>query len=99
MDADAYEVERELWLSELALIGISDELRRKAQFVIRTAVRAQEFARSCGTDPIDVLLDARDKVPSQSGQQAINRAVGYLFTDRLLDADRDLKRQKPATAS
>ena len=89
------EVERALWLSELSLIGVNDDLKRKAQFAIRTAVRAQELASFAGTNPIDELLDARDKMKKASGQRAIDRAIHYLHTDQLLSADRDLKRQEP----
>lgn len=90
--------ERELWLAELDLADHRDLAVRRAQFAIRTAVRAQSLAKQAGTDPIDELLEARGRVNSPAAKMVFCRAIDYLHTDRLLDADRHLRRLVPEFA-
>lgn len=87
--------EDDLWLAELSLINHTDLALRRTQFAIRTATRAQALAQRAGTDPIDELLDARERVTSTAAKLVFNRAIDYLYTDRLLDADRLLARLAP----
>ncbi len=85
--------EEDLWLAELDLIDPEDQVPRRIQFAIRTATRAQALARRAGSDPIDELLDARARVASAAARSVLERAIDYLHTDRLLNADRDLRRE------
>jgi len=85
--------EEDLWLAELDLIDSADEAPRRIQFAIRTATRAQALARRAGSDPIDELLDARARVASAAARSVFERAIDYLHTDGLLNADRDLRRE------
>jgi len=85
--------EEDLWLAELDLIDATDQAPRRIQFAIRTATRAQALARRAGSDPIDELLDARARVASAAARSVFERAIDYLHTDRLLNADRDLRRE------
>jgi hypothetical protein len=85
--------EDDLWLSELDLVDAIDQAPRRIQFAIRTATRAQALAKRAGSDPIDELLDARARVKSAAARIVFERAIDYLYTDRLLNADRDLRRE------
>ncbi|HSU36636.1 MAG TPA: hypothetical protein VLJ88_13340 [Propionibacteriaceae bacterium] len=84
--------EDDLWLAELDLVDGTDHAPRRIQFAIRTATRAQALARRAGSDPIDELLDARARVKSAAARSVFERAIDYLYTDRLFNADRDLRR-------
>ena len=85
--------EDDLWLSELDLVDAIDQAPRRIQFAIRTATRAQALAKRAGSDPIDELLDARARVKTAAARNVFERAIDYLYTDRLLDADRGLRRE------
>jgi hypothetical protein len=85
--------ENDLWLAELDLVNLEDSARRKIQFAIRTATRAQALAKRAGSDPIDELLDARGQAGSDEAKDVFDRAIDYVHTDRLLSADRDLRRE------
>jgi hypothetical protein len=85
--------EDDLWLAELDLVDGTDQAPRRIQFAIRTATRAQALARQAGSDPIDELLDARARVKSAAARNVLERAIDYLHTDRLLNADRGLRRE------
>jgi hypothetical protein len=87
--------EDDLWLAELGLLDHNDLVCRQTQFAIRTATRAQVLARQSGSDPIDELLEARKRVTSPAAKLVFNRAIDYLHTDRLLNADRELARLAP----
>jgi hypothetical protein len=84
--------EDDLWLAELDLVDATDQGPRRIQFAIRTATRAQALAKRAGSDPIDELLDARARAKSVAARGVFERAIDYLHTDRLLNADRDLRR-------
>jgi hypothetical protein len=85
--------EDDLWLAELDLVDAIDQAPRRIQFAIRTATRAQALAKRAGSDPIDELLDARSRVKSAAARIVFERAIDYLHTDRLLNADRGLRRE------
>ena len=87
--------EDDWWLAELDLVNYHDIAVRRAQFAIRTAARAQSLAKQLGTDAIDELLEARGRVTSLAAKMVFSRAIDYLHTDRLLDADRQLRRLAP----
>jgi len=73
--------EQDLWLAELDMISTTDSLVREAAFAIRTAVRAKSLAWMAQTDPLDELLDAREKV-SDAAKPIFDRALNYLRWDR-----------------
>jgi hypothetical protein len=99
MAEDPKVTECQLWESELAYIGDQDVMRKAAQFAIRTAIRAQCLADAAGTDALDELLDLRCRVHSQAGRTAVDLAIQYVQTDRVLSRDRDLSRQVPKAAA
>ena len=76
--------ECDLWLAELLLLSDTDRSVRSAQFVIRTAVRAQELAMKAETDPIDELLDARRFAKNSRSRTIHNRAISYLRAEQIL---------------
>ena|SRR6476660_69654 len=76
--------EHDMWLAELLLLSGLDLPVRRAQFVIRTAVRAQELAMQAGTDPIDELLDARRFARNSRTQSIYERAISYLRAEQIL---------------
>ena len=73
-----------MWLAELLLLSGLDLAVRRAQFVIRTAVRAQELAMKAETDPIDELLDARRFARNSRSRTIYNRAINYLRAEQVL---------------
>ena len=76
--------ESDMWLAELLLLTGLDLAVRGAQFVIRTAVRAQELAMKADTDPIDELLDAREFARNSNSRTIYNRAISYLRAGQVL---------------
>ena len=76
--------EHDMWLAELLLLSGLDLAVRRAQFVIRTAVRAQELAMKAETDPIDELLDARRFAKNSRSRTIYNRAISYLRAEQIL---------------
>ena len=76
--------EHDMWLAELLLLSGLDSAVRRAQFVIRTAVRAQELAMKAETDPIDELLDARGFARNSRSRTIYNRAISYLRAEQIL---------------
>ncbi|MCW2539939.1 MAG: hypothetical protein JWN95_1664 [Frankiales bacterium] len=75
-----------MWLAELAFLDRQDQLSRSAQFVIRTAVRAQALAELAGTNPIDELLDGRAQVTGAAARAAFEGALTYVRRDQELSA-------------
>ncbi len=73
-----------MWAAELAYLPDNNGRLRKAQFAIRTAVRAQELALLAGTNPIDELLDARAASVTASARSVYEIAIGYLHREREL---------------
>jgi len=76
--------ESDLWLAELLLLSDNDRSVRSAQFVIRTAVRAQQLAKRAGTMAIDELLDARGLATSTRTRTIYDRAISYLRLEQIL---------------
>jgi hypothetical protein len=77
--------ECDLWLAELLLLSDTDRSVRSAQFVIRTAVRAEQLAKKAGTNAIDELLDAREFAATAKTRAIYDRAINYLRTEQILD--------------
>jgi hypothetical protein len=78
-------------MAELAYITGCDDRSRAAQFAVRTAERAQCLAQAAGTDPVDELLDARARVTSNSAREVLERSIGYVRADQILDASLQLQ--------
>jgi hypothetical protein len=78
--------ESDLWLAELLLLSNTDRSVRSAQFVIRTAVRAEQLAKKAGTTAIDELLDARGFATSARTRTIYDRAICYLRAELMLSA-------------
>jgi len=78
--------ECDLWLAELLLLSNTDRSVRTAQFVVRTAVRAEQLARKAGTTAIDELLDARGFASSGRTRIIYDRAISYLRAEQILSA-------------
>jgi len=76
--------ERDLWLAELLLLSETDRSVRAAQFVVRTAVRAEQLADKAGTAAIDELLDARKFATSDKTRTIYDRAISYLRAEQIL---------------
>ena len=76
--------QHDMWLAELLLLSGLDLAVRRAQFVIRTAVRAQELAVKAETDPIDELLDARQFASNTNSRSIYDRAISYLRAEQVL---------------
>ncbi len=74
-----------MWAAELAYLPEGDSRLRKAQFAIRTAVRAQALARLAGTQAIDELLDARALSGIPASREVYETAIAYLSRERELD--------------
>ena len=79
--------EREMWAAELAYLPENDALLRQVQFVIRTAVRAQELAKIAGTNPVDELLDARAAATTAASRQVYETAMTFLRRGQELQRD------------
>lgn len=73
-----------MWAAELAFMPDGDKTLRRAQFAIRTAVRAQALAKLAGTDPVDELLDARACARSVSSRKIYETAIAYLKREQEL---------------
>jgi hypothetical protein len=76
--------ESDLWLAELLFLSDTDRSVRSAQFVIRTAVRADQLARQAGTTAIDELLDAREFAAGENTRTIYDRAISYLRAEQIL---------------
>ena len=79
--------ESEMWTAELAYLPAGNAALRRAQFAIRTAVRAQALARLAGTQAIDELLDARALSRIPASRLVYETAIAYLRRERELERD------------
>ena len=75
--------EHDLWLAELSMVSGSSSAVRHAQFIVRTAVRAQALAAQSGTDPVDELLDARARTENGKSRTIYDRAIRYLRAEQV----------------
>lgn len=67
-----------MWAAELAFLPSGNQRLRRAQFAVRTAVRAQALALLAGTDAIDELLDARRCARTATTRRVYEMAITYL---------------------
>lgn len=79
--------ESTLWIAELDYLTTNDVKSRSAQFAIRTAERAQCLAKAAATNPVDELLDARDKVSTPEARSVLECAIRYIRADQSLDRE------------
>ena len=87
MEQDESIPESTLWIAELDYLATNDVKSRSAQFAIRTAERAQCLAKAAATNPVDELLDARDKVSTPEARGVLERAIRYVRADQSLDRE------------
>ena len=87
MEQDESIPESTLWIAELDYLATNDVKSRSAQFAIRTAERAQCLAKAAATNPVDELLDARDKVSTPDARGVLERAIRYIRADQSLDRE------------
>ena len=73
-----------MWRAELAFIATTSGRTRFAQFVIRTAVRAQAAAATVGGDPVDELLGAWVNAAGAPARRIYAAAIGYLRAGEIL---------------
>ena len=79
--------ESDLWVAELDYLTPCNSQIRSAQFVIRTAERAQCLAQTAGTNPVDELLDARGRVMTDEARVVLEQAIRYVRADQSLSRE------------